>query len=237
MTEKKLPYDRKRSPEDYNYDITRHINNSAPVMEAYRLLRTNIEFSKSINEIKRILITSSIMGEGKSTTAINLARIFALGGSKTLIIDLDLRRPVVHKILGIENKNGIMDCFLGKTDEKDIIKETIFENLYAINCGEHPINPAEILASDKLKNMIDVASKDFDVVIIDSPPSAGLADASIVSRFTDATLLIVSAGYASYADVENAIENLNKAGANILGIVMNNITKRSRGYKYYYYDY
>lgn len=228
---------RRSQNSDKNLPTTRLISNSAPVMEAYRLLRTNIEFSNSINKIKRILVTSSIMGEGKSTIAVNLARIFALGGSKTLIVDLDLRRPVLHKILGFENQNGLMECMLDRADVKEIIKETSFENLYAVICGEHPVNPAEILASDKLKGIVDELSDGFDVVIFDSPPSAALADASIVSHFTDATLLVVSAGNVNYPDVENAIENLNKAQANILGIVMNNVTRRSRGYKYYRYDY
>lgn len=237
MTQNKKPSNNNQKSNGHDYSATRHISNSAPVMEAYRLLRTNIEFSNSLNKIKRILITSSVMGEGKSTTAINLARIFALGGSKTLIIDLDLRRPVVHKILGLENVKGLMDCVLDKATETEIIKKTSFENLYALNCGEYPINPAEILASEKLLNLINTLSEDFEIVIIDSPPSAALADAAIISRFVDATILVVSAGNVNYPDVENAMDNLNKAGANILGIVMNNVTKRSRGYKYYYYDY
>lgn len=215
----------------------RHINDDAPVMEAYRMLRTNVEFSSSLSPLKKILITSSLVGEGKSSIVVNLARTFALGGAKTLVVDLDLRRPVIHRILEIENDAGITSCLLKKNTVPQIIKPTAFENLYAVTCGERPHNPAEQLASANLAAIIGELEGQFDIILFDSPPSAALADASIISRFTDATILVVSAGFVHYADVKNSKENLQKVGANILGIVMNNVTRHTRGYKYYSYDY
>lgn len=214
-------------------------SSDSPIAEAYRVLRTNIEFSSSVNAIKTVLITSSLLGEGKSTTTSNLGKIFALGGTKTLIIDLDLRRPVVHKILSIEdgNERGITSIFLEDKDVEDLIVETDVENLYAIPCGKQPINPAELLSSEKLEQAIAKLREMFDLIIFDSPPAVALADAGIISRFADATMLVVSAGDVTYSDVETSTTNLKNAGANILGIIMNNITRKTRGYKYYKYDY
>ena len=213
-------------------------SSDSPIAEAYRVLRTNIEFSNSVNPIKTVLITSSLLGEGKSTTVTNLGKIFALGGTKTLIIDLDLRRPVVHKILSLDNKNkGITSLFLEKNSLEEVIMPTDVENLYAIPCGQQPMNPAELLSSDKLAAAVEKLKDMFDLIIFDSPPAVALADAGIISRMADATMLVVSAGGVTYSDVETSTTNLKNAGAKILGIIMNNITRKTRGYKYYKYDY
>ena len=192
------------------------INDDAPAMEAYRMLKTNIEFSNSVNPIKKILITSSVAGEGKSTTVYNLAKVFALGGDKTLIIDLDLRRPVIHRIIGEKPEHGITSLIIGK---------------------KTAVNPAEMLSSNALAEAVEELCGKFDIILLDSPPSAALADAAIISRFADTVLLVVSAGQTSYADVENSLDNLKKANARVAGVIMNNVTKKSRGYKYYNYDY
>lgn len=214
-------------------------SSDSPIAEAYRVLRTNIEFSDSINPIKTVLITSSLLGEGKSTTSVNLGKIFALGGTKTLVVDLDLRKPVVHKILSIEEgkDKGLTSLFLGKCSLDDVIYETDVENLYAMTCGPQPMNPAELLSSNKLGEFVAELKDKFDLIIFDSPPAATLADAGIISRLTDVTMLVVSVGNVTYSDVETATTNLKNAGANILGVILNNVTRKSRGYKYYKYDY
>lgn len=212
-------------------------SSDSPISEAYRILRTNIEYSSSINPIKTVLVTSSIAGEGKSTTVMNLGKIFAMGGTKTLIIDLDLRKPVINKVMEISEKNGISSYFAGKKALDDVVMSTKFENLYALVCEKLPLNPAEMLSSKKMSEMLDELKEKFDLIIIDSPPAAILADASIISRMVDKTILVVSAGNVTYSDVEASKTNLIKAGADILGIIMNNVTKKSRGYKYYDDDY
>ncbi len=210
----------------------------SPIAEAYRVLRTNIEFSNSLNPIKTVLITSSVLGEGKSTTVVNLGKIFAIGGTKTLIMDLDLRRPVVHKILSIDAKDkGLTSLFLEKNSIEEIILPTGVENLSVITCGTTPLNPAELLSSKKLEETVSRLREMFDLIIFDSPPAVALADAGIISRMADATILVVSSGKVTYSDVEASKTNLVNAGANILGVVMNNVTRQSRGYKYYKYDY
>ena len=208
----------------------------SPVAESYRVLRTNIEFSSSVNPIKTVLLTSAVSGEGKSTTATNLGKIFAIGGTKTLIVDFDLRKPVIHKILKLENEErGISAYIREKKTLDEIIIPTDFENLYAITCDEIPLNPAEVLSSDKMSKMVEELREKFDLIIFDSPPASSLADAGIVSRVADATIIVVSAGDVTYSDLEAANINLTNAGAKILGIVMNNMTKTARGYKYYKY--
>lgn len=210
----------------------------SPVAEAYRVLRTNIEFSSSVNPIKTVLLTSAVSGEGKSTTATNLGKIFAIGGTKTLIIDFDLRKPVVHKILKLDNEGMGISAYIRENKTLDeIIVPTGFENLYAITCDEIPLNPAEVLSSEKIAKMVEELREKFDLIIFDSPPASSLADAGIVSRMADATIIVVSAGDVTYSDLEVAKNNLANAGAKILGIVMNNMTKTARGYKYYKYKY
>lgn len=225
---------RRKNKDNLDIEILQ-LKETAPSMEAYRILRTNIEFSSTIKPIKKLLITSSILGEGKSTTVTSLAKIFAAAGKKTLIIDLDLRRPVQHKLLAISNEGGIMELLSGMISIEEAIKTTNVKNLYLLNCGTIPPNPADLLSSSSLQDVLDKVSADYDFIIIDSPPAAALADAAIISRFVDATLLVVSAGVVRYNDVENALTNLKNSGANVLGMVMNNVTKETGGYKYYYY--
>ena len=213
------------------------LDDNSPILEAYRMLRTNIEFSSSVNEIKKILITSSVSGEGKSTISVNLAKIFPMNGKKALVVALDLRRPTIHKIMGEHNTGGITSCLLGKHTPSEVIRKAETENLYFINCGDIPMNPAELLASEKIKSIIGELEDEFDLIILDSPPCSTLADAAIAARLADAVLLIVSVGNVRYFEVEQAKNNLEKTGASILGIVMNNITSHSRGYKYYNYYY
>ena len=205
------------------------------VLEAYRMLRTNIEFSSSVKKIKKILITSSVTGEGKSTISVNLAKVFALNGQKVLVIDMDLRRPSIHSIMQDNNSDGITACLLDRMNPDEAVRTTDTENMYYINCGDIPMNPTELLASDKLKNIVAALEDTYDLLIFDSPPCSTLADAAILSRLADAIILVVSAGNVKYFEVEQAKSNLEKTGVPILGIVMNNVTYNSHSYKYDYY--
>ena len=206
-------------------------------MEAYRVLRTNIEFSGSVSKTQTIMLTSSVSQEGKSTTACNLAKVFAYAGTKTLLLELDLRRPVLHRFFHYDNTIGIMDYFLGKNSLEDAIKPTDVEHLFLLNVGTVPPNPAEVLVSAQFAGIINELREIFDIIIIDTPPVAALTDAAICSRFSDATLMIVSSDKTNMDDLDIAVRNLQTAGANILGFVMNNVSKRTRGYKHYSYYY
>lgn len=227
--------DKKRR--ELNLSSYARVRDDAPTMEAYRILRTNIEFSGKQKQYKTLLLTSSVMQEGKSTTVSNLGRVFAMAGTKTLIVDLDLRRPVQHRLLAVDNTCGITDVYLGNANLEDTIKPVDIENLYLLNAGKIPPNPAEILASERLKAILNEVKEVFDIILIDSPPVAVLADAAILSSSTDATILVVAVDLVDSDDVKSAVENLNNAGANILGVVMNNVTRSTRGYKHYSYYY
>ncbi len=211
------------------------LKKNTPVMEAYRVLRTNLEFSGTAKKLQTVLLTSSVAQEGKSTVACNLAKAFAYAGKKTLIIDFDLRCPVLHNFFRLDNTLGITDHLLDKITLEEAIKPTDVENLYLLNSGTLPPNPAEILASKKIVEIIDSLRESFDLIIIDTPPVAVLSDAAIASRFADAVLVVTTVEKTRTDDLNIAIENLHSAGADIRGIILNRVTKRTRGYKHYSY--
>ncbi len=212
---------------------------SSPIMEAYRVLRTNIEFSSSIDKIQVLLITSSLQGEGKSTTVANLARAFAYAGTKTLVLDLDLRRPVQHKFYSLDNTVGVSEIIVGKATCEEAIQTTDTENLHILTSGYRPPNPAELLASPALSELVATLRKSYDMIIMDTPPVNLLADAAILTKEADASILVVSAGNAELDDVKVSLETLRRSGTKLLGTVLNNVTRQSSSYKYryYYYDY
>ena len=215
------------------------LDSKSSVMEAYRLIRTNIEFSAASDGNKSILITSSVPNEGKSTVATNLARAFAQTGYKTLLVDLDLRKPVVYKIFNIPGDVGVTSVITGKVGLNDAIKATEENNLYVLPSGVRPVNPSEFLRSSATENLVRFLKSKFDIVIIDSPPAIAVADASIISTYVDSTLLVTSANFTDYRCVNDAINNLKNVNANLLGVILNNVNVKgsSYSYKYGYYNY
>ncbi len=201
--------------------------------ENYRILRTNIQYSSFDNEIKKILVTSSEPGEGKSTTAGNLALTFAQDGKKTIIIDCDLRKPTVHKKFNISNTVGLSDVML---DYKNINKaiHNVDKNLYVLPAGKVPPNPSEMLGSKALDALLDELAKIYDVIVIDSPPLLAVTDAQILSKKVDGTVLVVRSNFTKKDAVLAAKEVLTKVKANILGTVLTRADKKKHGYYYYY---
>ncbi len=209
----------------------------SPAMEAYRVLRTNLDFSGVGKKIQTLLVTSSVMGEGKTTTVSNLGTVYADSGKKTVIVDLDMRKPTIHKLFGITAENGISSVLTGQVPLKDVIVKSDIENLYIVPCGFRPPNPSELLDSQKTHDTIKELCEEFDMVIIDSPPSIAITDAAIISTYVDSTLLVVSAGNVEYNEVSATLGNLKSVGANVVGVVMNNLKKKKKGGYYYYYYY
>ena len=201
--------------------------------ENYRILRTNIQYSSFDNEIRKILVTSSEPGEGKSTTAGNLALTFAQDGKKTIIIDCDLRKPTVHKKFNISNTGGLSDVML---DYKNINKaiHNVDKNLYALPAGKIPPNPSEMLGSKALDALLDELAKIYDVIVIDSPPLLAVTDAQILSKKVDGTVLVVRSNFTKKDAVLAAKEVLTKVKANILGTVLTRADEKKHGYYYYY---
>ncbi len=211
------------------------LKDNAPIMEAFRVLRTNLEFSGTAKKMQTVLLTSTVAKEGKSTVTCNLSKAFAYAGKKTLLIDFDLRRPVLHLFFGLENTNGMTDYLLGTTTLEEATKETGIENLYLLNSGTIPPNPAELLSSPNLAAIVEAMREKFDMIIIDTPPAAVVADATIASRFADAVLVVTAAETTRTNDLDFVLENLRAAGADIRGIIFNKVKTRKRGYKHYGY--
>lgn len=201
--------------------------------ESYRILRTNIMYSSFDKEIKRILVTSSEPGEGKSTTSGNLALAFAQDEKKVILIDCDLRKPSLHKKFRISNNRGLSDVIIDRDKlNKCIQKRT--EYLDILTAGKIPPNPSEMLGSQAMSSLLDELSNVYDVIILDSPPVLAVTDAQILSTKVDGTVLVVRAEKTKKDTVTAAKGVLDKVNANILGTVLNGGDKNKDNYYYYY---
>lgn len=208
---------------------------SSAMSEAFRSLRTNMLFSTPEGIPKLLHLTSSGSGEGKSNTAINLAAVFAQTGKNVLIIDADLRKPSLHHYLKLPNQRGLCNYLDGEIDISEIESETSIEGLTAITSGGISPNPADQLSSDKMVELLKMASDAYDLVIVDSPPVMGLADALVLSNRSTATLFIVSSHEARKSHILGALERLRMGYGNVIGFVL---TKSREGKKSGYgYDY
>jgi len=211
-------------------------NPRSPVAEAFRTLRTNLEFAGVDKPIKSVLVVSSHPGEGKSTVAANLAITIAQGGKKTLLIDADLRRPRVHHYLDLPNRLGLSNLFRDSQEIADVAHEWKDSNLKVITSGGVPPNPADLLASDRMAAILAAAREDVDMVVVDAPPFL-VADASILASRTDGVLFVVHPGRTPIDAALTTLQQMRRSGANVIGLVLNRIP-RSRpnyygGYRYY----
>lgn len=213
-----------------------NLGNRSPITEAYRSLRTNLEFMNPDSPARTILFTSSGPGEGKSTTTANIAISSAQKGKKVLLIDCDLRKPVQHTIFSISNMQGVTDLLVDQTISFDqVIQKTKIPNLHVIPCGTLPPNPAELLGSRRMSNLIKELINKFEMVFIDAPPIISVTDAAILASFLDGVILIVGYGQVERSMVVKAKELLNKVNAKILGVVLNRIKVDKHQEQYYYY--
>lgn len=212
-----------------------HENPKSPISEAYRMLRTNILFSNLDRPLKSFAVTSFSVNEGKTTTVANLAVIFSQQGSRVLLIDGDLRKPVIHRIFGFENINGLTDILLKHDDYVKYIKRSQIDHLDVLVCGTLPPNPSELLLSRAMRNLIQQVRDYYDIVLIDAPPVGIVTDAAITSSMVDGVILVAAAGKVTVDELLRAKEILNKVNANIIGVVLNKIAQKSTGYYYNHY--
>jgi len=214
-----------------------HNNPKSPISEAYRMLRTNIQFSSFDKPLKTILVTSTGPSEGKTTTVCNLAVTFAQSGSTTLVIDADLRKPKVHKVFNTPNIRGLTNILVQKDDFQRMVNETAVENLYVLTCGAIHPNPSELLASNAMKSLIEQLRDKYDIILIDSPPVGTVTDAAILSTIVDGTILVAASGVVEIEGLKRSKELLDNVNANIIGVVLNKLDKTAKGNYYYYYYY
>lgn len=212
-------------------------NPKSPIAEAYRGIRTSIEFSNLDKNLQVITVTSSMQNEGKSTVLANLAVSFANLDKKVLIMEGDLRNPSVHRMFNISNIKGLTDILLQNKVFADCVHCTDVKNLHVLTCGAIPPNPSEMLSSKKIRDFIESLREYYDYIFIDAPPIGIVTDAGIISTYTDGCIFVVGAGDADIEMAKVSKERLEKVGANILGVVLNKFeSSGASGYYNYYYE-
>ena len=213
-----------------------NMNPRSAISEAYRSLRTALQFTTSEGAPKVVLFTSARPGEGKSTTSLSVAIQFAQAGKRVLLIDMDLRKASLHKVLGIVNDWGITNYLAGDAKPAEITRSASVENLFIVPSGPLPPNPAELISSGKMFSFLSLAAEKFDIVIMDGPPVLGLSDAPLLGNLADATVLIVEAGLTRVDHMRDALKRLKGAHSKIIGGVLTKVNTRhgSYGYEAYY---
>lgn len=198
----------------------------SPRAESFRQLRTNLQFANVSSHGKTVLITSSLPGEGKSTTATNLAIAMSQAGQSVCLIDADLRRPMVGEYLGLDMSAGLTTSLVGTTDVNDVLQPWGEGDLYVLTSGQIPPNPSELLGSDEMKQLVSRLEEMFDAIVIDAPPLLPVTDAAVLSQHVGGVLVVVDAQRSRNHDLEKALSALSMVGSNILGVVMNRLPQK-----------
>lgn len=210
----------------------------SPVAEEYRSLRTNLRYSGIENSGAALLITSANPGEGKTTTAANLAIAVAQAGKRVVLVDADLRRPGVNRIFDLENQEGLTSLFLDQPLLlEDVLQDTVLPGLKILTAGDQPPNPAEILESRRMTEILQQLRQQFEMVIVDSPPALVVADASILASRCSGAMVIVDSGRTRTEAARKVTEVLTHSQVKLLGVVLNRVRGRGRGYYRHYYNY
>lgn len=203
--------------------------------EAYRALRTSVLLSSAGRPPKTVLVTSSQPGEGKTTTCVNIAISLAQLGASVLVIDADMRKPTVHKVFGVDYLRGLSTFLSRNVEIQSLIQKLPVKNLSLLPCGPIPPNPAELISSDRMKEMLAILGEQYDHILIDSPPLANVTDGVILSTMVEGVILVVHGGKSSRGLVCRSRQELMGVGAKIFGVVLNNVDMRHEGYDNYYY--
>jgi len=206
----------------------------SPYAESHRSLRTNLQFTQNKNKAHVILITSTIMGEGKSTTVANLSAIFNLAGYKCVVINLDLRKPTLHKFFNVDNSIGMSTYLSGRSKIEDIISPTEYENLDVITSGPIPPNPSELIMTDKMQELIDALKEEYDYIFIDSAPLGLVTDTMNLMPYADINLIIFRENYALKSFAKDLNSLVERHDLKHIGIVLNGSDMSSGSYGYGY---
>lgn len=209
---------------------------TAVVSEQFRTIRTNIQFSMVDTNLETLAITSASPSSGKSVIAANLAATFANDNKKVLLIDGDLRKPTVHKTFKVRNTDGLTSLLTDKDSTlSDAIYRTHTDGLYILTSGAIPPNPAELLASKRMNQLIEETKSYFDLVVFDLPPVLAVTDAQVMASKVDGTIFVAPKGLVNKDQMIQSRDLLNKVNANVLGAILNRVEKSDDNYYYYYY--
>jgi capsular exopolysaccharide synthesis family protein len=210
----------------------------SPRAESFRHIRTNLQFANVTGQAKSVVITSSVPGEGKSTTATNLAISLSQAGQKVCLIDADLRRPMVNDYLGLERNAGLTTALVGAADVNDLLQPWGEDELYVLTSGQIPPNPSELLGSEEMQLLLKRLEHAFDTVIVDAPPLLPVTDAAVLAQYVGGVVLVVGSQEIKYQDLEKSLAALEMVDANLLGIILNRLpVKGPDAYAYSYYSY
>jgi capsular exopolysaccharide synthesis family protein len=226
---------RRPKPDDRYQKLIAHWEPQSPLVEGYRKLRLNILFASADKKMQMILVTSPGASEGKTITSANLALMMAKDHRKTVLVDFDLRNPRTHFTFELPNLYGVSSYLADMCQFRDIIQDSGVPNLSIVTAGPVPHNPAEMLDLGRQNDLIEQLRNNFDVVIVDSPPLL-VSDAMVLARKMDGCLLVVDANRTKRDPAVKAVEQLKNAGANLLGVVLNN-KKLGKRESYYGYGY
>jgi non-specific protein-tyrosine kinase len=213
----------------------------SPVAEAFRSLRTNVTYAAFDSSMRRILVTSATPQEGKTTISANLAVVMAQGERRVVLVDADMRRPQVHRKFGLVNQAGLSDLFLIQQPLESlptgIVQTCEIKRLGVITTGKVPPNPSELLTSRRMTEILDILNKDYDLILIDTPPILSVTDATALAPGVDGVLVVAKPGVTRLRDFRQMLEQLQTVGARTLGVVLNEVNPSSRKYGYYYNRY
>ncbi|HZK54094.1 MAG TPA: CpsD/CapB family tyrosine-protein kinase [Desulfosporosinus sp.] len=217
------------------YSLITMEQTKSPISEAFRTLRTNVQFTGVDSETKKIMLTSAGPGEGKSSTVANLAVSMAQAGKSVLVVDADLRNPTQHKLFGLDNRQGLSMALVQDQANQQFVKETSVPGVMVLTGGPIPPNPAELVGSRRMKRLIQEFSEQYDVILIDTPPVIAVTDAAILAQEVDGVILVLASGEVNKEYAQRAKELLDKVGAKILGAVLNKVAINTSEHYYYYY--
>jgi non-specific protein-tyrosine kinase len=208
----------------------------SPVAEAFRSLRTNIQFASVDRPLKTLLVTSPSPAEGKSTIAANLSVVMAQNDRKVVLIDADLRKPKIHILMNLSNRTGISNLFVQNPVQLDgTLQSGQVTGLSVLPAGDTPPNPAELLGSGKMKDILIAVEQQCDIVILDSPPVMAVADSAILAPQVDGVLLVLKPNVTIRQSAVQSVDQLRRSGANLIGVVLNEVDIKRNRYNYYRY--
>lgn len=220
------------------FPLLTQTSHQSPRAEAFRQIRTNLQFANVNSSSRTVLVTSSLPGEGKSTTAVNMAIALAQSGQRVILIDADLRRPTIAGFLGLENGAGLTTALIGAADTSDLLQPWGEDELYVLTSGQIPPNPSELLGSHSMELLLAKFSTEFDAVVIDAPPLIPVTDAAVLAQKVGGVVLVVGTGKIKTQDLQKSLSSLELVDANIMGVVLNLLpAKGPDAYAYSYYSY